>query len=498
MENITKVFTGTVALDEVSIKLYRGEILAIVGENGAGKSTLMRILSGSYDCTEFTGTIISDDLELRFQSIYDAQIAGIVMIPQELCVELDLTVAENIMLGQLPVTKSGMVDWKKTKRIASEALENLKADIDINSTVRNLSPSMQQIVCIARAIVRKPHILILDEPTSVLTDNETENLMRILRSLKKEGISCIFISHRLDEIFQLCDRLIVLRDGKYISTHTRSEGYDSDRIVEDIIGRKLSVMYPSVQKELGNEIFRIDNYRVPHPYAYGKSILEDVSLSLRKGEILGLAGLVGSGRSELVNAIFGVTQKTKGKTYIYGKKTNIKDPWDAKRLGIGLLTENRSKNGFISTMTVKNNISVTILDKLRKLLMIDFNKEHQITSDISGSLRIKTPGMETLITHLSGGNQQKVILAKWLITDSSIIFMDEPTRGIDIGAKADIYRIITDLAKKGKSIILISSELQELLALCDRIIVLANGRVRAELARNEATEAQILRMASNV
>lgn len=497
MKNITKRFTGTIALNDVSIELYSNEILAVMGENGAGKSTLMKVLSGSYPCDEYEGKIICNDKECRFSSTSDSEHAGIAMIYQELNLELDLTVAENIMLGRFPHNSFGLIDWKNTRGKAKAVLERLKADIDVNVTVRSLSPSMQQLVSIARALVRNPKILILDEPTSVLTENETRNLMEILRSLKGQGLSCIYISHKLDEVFELCDRLVVLRDSRYVSTYLKSEGYQSSKIIEDMIGRKLDVMYPDIQKAIGEEVLRVENFKVPHPFAYGKNIIENVGFSLRKGEILGLAGLVGSGRSELINAVFGVIPKAHGRVFVEGKEIRIRNTWDAKGHGIGLLTEDRKKNGFVYSMSIKHNMTLTILHSIVKWLMLDFKKEKLVAGRYFDALSVKAPDMDTLITSLSGGNQQKVILAKWLMTDLKIIFMDEPTRGIDVGTKSEIYKLVAELAKKGISIVMISSELPELLAMCDRIVVLGKGKVQAELTKEEATEVKVLQLASN-
>lgn len=498
VENVTKRFTGVTALKSVSLNLYEDEILAIMGENGAGKSTLMKILSGLYPSSEMEGTILLKGEEVSFQSPHDAERQGIAMIYQELNLELDLTVAENICLGILPLKRFGLIDWKETRRIAKEALDKLHVDIDLSLTVRNLSPSLQQLVSIARALVRNPSILILDEPTSVLTTRETDQLMGIVRDLKKQGISCIYISHKIDEVFKLCDRLVILRDGHYISEHLQQEGYDSAQIIHDMIGRSLDVMYPTLTHTVGKEVFRVENLTVPHPFAPGKNIIEDVSFSLNKGEILGLTGLVGSGRSETLNAIFGIIPHSRGAIYLNGEKIEIKAPKDAKRFGIGLLTEDRKRNGIIACLNITHNMTLTILRSLHRGLFIDRKEEHQRASAYFKKLQIKAPSMKTLVANLSGGNQQKVILSKWLMTDLKILFLDEPTRGIDVGTKAEIYRIIGDLAASGVSIVMISSELPEILAMCDRFIVLGKGVVQAEMDREEASEVAILRASSSL
>lgn len=498
VEHIVKRFLGTVALKDVSMKLYENEILAVMGENGAGKSTLMKILSGLYPCNEYEGKIYLSGQECKFFSPVDSENMGIAMIYQELNLELDLTVAENILLGRMPRTKNKLIDWNQTKKIAKEALYKLHADIDVTVTARSLSPSMQQLVCIARALVRNPKILILDEPTSVLTETETRKLMEILKGLRNEGLSCLYISHKLDEVFELCDRMVILRDGMYINEHKKAEGYDSTVIIEEMIGRKLDVMYPDRgNRKIGKERLRIENFCVPHTFAYGKNIIEDVSFSVKEGEILGLAGLVGSGRSELINALFGVIPKAKGKIYLNGQEIKIKSPRDAKKYGIGLLTEDRKKNGFISMMSVCHNMTLTVLKEIRNHILLNDKKERQKAEEYFERLRVKAPDMDTLISNLSGGNQQKVILAKWLMTDLKILLLDEPTRGIDVGTKAEIYKLIYQLADKGISIVMISSELPELAAICDRFVVLSKGKVCCTMDREEANEVSLLKAASN-
>lgn len=497
VKEITKRFLGTVALKNVSLSLYEQEILAIMGENGAGKSTLMKILSGLYPDTDFEGSLYLHGSEVKFASPQESEEHGIAMIYQELNLELDLTVAENICLGRLPKNRFGLIDWKKTKDIARQVLVRLHVQMDLDEIARNLSPSLQQLVCIARALVREPSILILDEPTSVLTAGETDNLLQIIRGLKAQGIACIYISHKLDEVYQLCDRLIIFRDGYYVSEYRKEQGYDSNVIIRDMIGRSLDVMYPSSSREIGEEVFRVEGLKVPHQSAYGKHVIEDLSFSLRKGEILGLTGLVGSGRSETLNAIFGSIPRSSGKIFINGKQVRISCPGDAKRNGIGLLTEDRKKNGIIASLSVRHNMTITIIDQLRKLLFIDQAKETRIAQTFFEKLRIRAPGLDTLITNLSGGNQQKVILSKWLMTKLKILFLDEPTRGIDVGAKSEIYSIIQKLTEEGVSVVMISSELPELLALCDRFVVLGKGIQQAMYSKDEASEVKILRASSN-
>jgi ABC-type sugar transport system ATPase subunit len=504
IQHVTKKFMGTVALRDVSMRLYHHEILGILGENGAGKSTLMKILSGVYPVNEYEGVISIDSgadamTPCQFANPIDSQEAGISMIYQELNLELDLTVAENIMLGRPPKTKLGLIDWKTMAEIGQKQLTRLNSSIDVKAKVRALPPSMQQIVSIARALVSSPKILILDEPTSMLTEKETENLMGILRRLRdEEGISCLYISHKLDEVFELCDRITVLRDGKNRSTWEQKDGYDGQKIVEDVIGREIGAMYPNMQHEIGEEVFRVEHFKVPHPFAYGHSIIHDVSFNLHKGEILGLAGLVGAGRSELLGAVFGSIPKRAGRVFIKGSEAFIKEPIDAKKYGLGMLTEDRKKNGYIPRMSICENITITILQKLLGGLLIDHKKEVAVAKDYFAKLAIKAPSINTIIMQLSGGNQQKVILAKWLAAQPDILFLDEPTRGIDVGTKQEIYKLILQLAKEGISIVMISSELAELVAVCDRFVVLSKGVVQAEMQRGEADEVSIMRAASNV
>lgn len=497
VQNIIKRFLGTVALKDVSMELHKNEILAVMGENGAGKSTLMKILSGAYSCTEYEGTITVTGKDCRFHAPSDSEKMGIAMIYQELNLELDLSVAENIMLGRLIKTKLGFIDWAKVRKTAHEALERIHADIDVQATVRSLSPSMQQLVCIARALVRNPKILILDEPTSVLTENETKKLMKVLRELKANGLSCIYISHKLDEVFEISDRMIILRDGTYISEYHKKEGYNSTSVIEDMIGRRIDVIYPTMERAIGEEVLRLENFTVPHPFAYGKNIIEDASFTLHRGEILGLVGLVGSGRSELLNALFGIIPKTAGNFFLEGKQVYIKNPQDAKKYGIGLLTEDRKKNGFIGCMSIAHNMTITVLKQITGKILINKKSEKAKVDEYFTTLRVKAPSVDDLISTLSGGNQQKVIIAKWLMTDLKILLLDEPTRGIDVGTKAEIYKLILELASKGISIIMISSEVPEVIAMCDRFVVLGKGIVQTIMSKEDANEVSLLKAASN-
>lgn len=494
MQNITKRFPGVLALKDVSLDLYANEIVSIVGENGAGKSTLMKILSGSYPFGSYEGTIEICGKASELHSAHDAEKSGIAMIYQELNVELDLSVAENIILGRWPRKSSGLIDWKKANKMAQGALDLLNAELDVKAQMRNLNASMQQLVCIARALVQNPSILILDEPTSALTQGETENLMRILRQLKQNGLSCIYISHKLDEVFDLSDRVIAMRDGCVVSEYAR-EAIEPTQIIEDMIGRKVDHFYPKSTKHIGEEVLRVENIAVRHPYAYNKNIIEDVSFSVHKGEILGLAGLVGSGRSELLRAIYGALPRVNGKVFIEGKPCNITQPSEAIKNGMCFLSEDRKHDGFISTMSIRQNMTISILKKISKKSFIRKRVENTLTQHYFDFLAIKAPHADTNILALSGGNQQKVILSKALLTDMKVLFLDEPTRGVDIGAKAEIYKIINELTSKGLSVVMISSELPELVSVCDRFIVLGKGTVCAEYSKEDVSESALLHAA---
>ncbi len=497
-QGIVKHFAGVTALNDVSIQLLQGEILSICGENGAGKSTLMKILAGDHPHGTYEGEITIGGQRQRFVNTAAAEKAGIAMIYQEISVELDLSIAENIMLGILPLTRTGLIDWKQARRTATEALARLKLTLDVNMLARNLSASVQQLVCIARALVRDPKILILDEPTAALTESDTENLMQVIHQLKADGISCIYISHKLDEVFRISDRLITMRDGKVVATYTR-DAIQADRVIEDMIGRKLEAMYPDMGgRKLQGEVLRIEHFKVQHPSSAVKNIIEDVSFSLRRGEVLGLAGLVGSGRSELLRAVFGALPRLGGSVFVEEQPVHITSPASAIRHGLGLLTEERKKDGIISTMNIGENMTLSIFGKISRHGLFDRRLEAAAVGRYFKSLSIKAPSHRTAVTSLSGGNQQKVVLAKSLMTDMKVLFLDEPTRGIDVGAKSEIYKIIKELADKGLSIVMISSEYPELLAMCDRFVVIGNGRIVGELPKAEATETKLIKLASMV
>ncbi|MGI6778577.1 MAG: sugar ABC transporter ATP-binding protein [Acetivibrionales bacterium] len=496
MEGICKSFYNNEVLKDINLTLNEGEILSILGENGAGKSTLMKILSGVHPAQTYKGSIKIKGENKIFKSPYDAQMAGIAMIYQEINVELDLTVAENIMIGRLIKNRFGLVDWKEVQRQAKQILKTLGLEIDVNTIMRNLSASMQQLVCIARALVIKPYLLILDEPTAALTETETEFLMDTLKKLKSKGISCIYISHKLNEVLKISDRIVVLRDGSLISSYTK-ENFNNEKIIEDIIGRKLEVMYPKVNKKIGEVALKVEHITVPHPYSSKLNIIKDVSMEVRKGEILGLAGLVGSGRSELLKAIYGLIPRKAGTIFVEGREVNISSPIEAQKLGLSILTEDRKRDGYVGCLNVRMNMTLCILNELKKGLFIDHRREDDLVNQYYNGLNIKASSPEANILSLSGGNQQKVLIGKALMGKPKILFLDEPTRGVDVGAKSEIYKIINELAANGMSIIVISSELPELISICDRFLVLSGGRINGILSKEEVSEAKILGLATS-
>jgi ABC-type sugar transport system ATPase subunit len=495
MRNITKKFPGVVALKDVSFYVKKGEILALVGENGAGKSTLMKILSGSYSHDSYEGSILINGKKMQFANPKQSEDAGIAMIYQEISLHLDLSVAENVFLGKWSKNAAGIVNWRKMRKDARRYIDMVKLEAGPEEILRNLSTSELQLVSIAKALAKEPQILVLDEPTSALTANEADTLFDILKKLKKSGLTSILISHKLDEVFANADRITVLRDGEVISTSDKEEAA-RDKIVSDMVGRKITGYYPKEAVKIGKSVMRVENFTIPHPYNASKNIVENVSFDLFQSEILGIAGLVGSGRSELVNAIFGSMRRKAGIIYIDGKITEIKRPEDAIKNGIALVTEDRKKNGLIEILSIMHNITIATLRLISRLRVINFKKEKDQAKIYYDKLSIKAPGLDTLVQTLSGGNQQKVVLSKWLLTAPHILLMDEPTRGIDVGAKHEIYKIMTDLVKKGISIIMISSEWPELFAMSDRLLVLAKGRIKGEFKAGECSYEQVMQLAT--
>ncbi len=494
MKGVTKSFGATKALKSVSIDLKENEILAICGENGAGKSTLMKILSGSYASGSYDGEIIIGGKTCVFKTPADASAAGIEMIYQEISVHLDLSVAENIFLGRVPVS-AGIVQWNKMKKEAQAYADMVGLKVPVTTHLRDLSVSQCQMVSIARALSRNPKILVLDEPTSPLTDAEVEELFRILVKLRENGISCIYISHKIKEIKRLADRVCILRDGERIWIKDASN-LSTEEIVESMVNRKIGNLYPKETVEIGEEMFSVKNLKVKHPYNRKKYIVDGVDISARRGEILGLVGLVGSGRSEIVNTIFGAIEGTYDEMQIGGEIVKISNPQDAIKKGLALLGEDRKVNGFVPSLNLASNITLSRLDKIIHRGVINRELERKIGQSYMEQLSIKANSTHDMVTSLSGGNQQKVVLAKCLMVEPKVLLLDEPTRGIDVGAKVQIYEIMTQLVRQGMTIIMISSELTELVGMCDRYLLLAEGKIRAELNREQADEEAFLRICS--
>lgn len=494
MKHITKRFPGVLALDDVTFNVYKGEILALCGENGAGKSTLMKILSGSYPESSYEGEIFVDGVKCHFEVPAESEQAGIGMIYQEISMHLDMTVAENIFIGRWPM-KGKQVDWNKMNSEAKKYLQLVGLSIEPNGILRYLGASQQQLVSIARALSKNPKILVLDEPTSPLTQRESDLLFKILHSLKEKGIACILITHKMDEVFQNADRVTVLRDGKSINSYPLEETSEK-QIITDMVGREITNFYPKEKVAIGETILEVKDFSVPHPSIFGKRIIDNVSFELHAGEILGIAGLVGAGRSELVNAIYGKDPKLSGEVYVKGEKLKIKSPADAIKGGIALLTEDRKKDGIVAGMTIRENITLPFLKRISQAGVINRKREQEIAEKYFKELEIKAVNVEMLLQQLSGGNQQKAVLGRWIARNPQILILDEPTRGIDIGAKYEIYKIIVELARQGKGIIMISSELPELLSMADRIMVIADQKIRGIVDAENVTQEKIMELSA--
>ncbi len=484
LKNITKEFPGVKALDDVTINIERGTIHGLVGENGAGKSTLIKILAGIYQPNK--GEIILDGKPCRFNSPIEARRAGISVVHQEIKLAEPLSVAENMFLGNGQL-KNGLVDWKGMRRRAREIVEDLGMDIDINAQVSSLTVAKKQIVEIMHAINNNSRILIMDEPSAVLTDRELEVMFRIVKQLRDEGITIIYISHRLDEIFGLCSNVSVLRDGCHIDTIPVAS-VDRQGLINMMVGREMGQEYPKEVGNVGGTILEVKNL--------SRGILQDISFEVKSGEVFGMSGLVGAGRTELARAILGIDKPESGEVYVRGKKVHYRTFADAIRDGLGLIPEDRKLQGLVQIMSVKRNTTLVNMKRVLRAGVISSSLEEKLSKEYADKLHVVTPSMETEVQYLSGGNQQKVVIAKWLFQNSEILFLDEPTRGIDVGAKAEIYRLINRMAKEGKTIIMISSEMPELLGMCDRIMVMHEGHKMGELNAAEATQEKIMALCS--
>ena len=484
LKNITKEFPGVKALDDVTINIERGTIHGLVGENGAGKSTLIKVLAGIYQPNK--GEIILDGKPCRFNSPIEARRAGISVVHQEIKLAEPLSVAENMFLGNVQL-KNGLVDWKGMRRRAREIVEDLGMDIDINAQVSSLTVAKKQIVEIMHAINNNSRILIMDEPSAVLTDRELEVMFRIVKQLRDKGITIIYISHRLDEIFGLCSNVSVLRDGRHIDTIPVAS-IDRQGMINMMVGREMGQEYPKEVGNVGGTILEVKNL--------SRGILQDISFEVKSGEVFGISGLVGAGRTELARAILGIDKPESGEVYVRGKKVHYRTFADAIRDGLGLIPEDRKLQGLVQIMSVKRNTTLVNMKRVLRAGVISSSLEEKLSKEYADKLHVVTPSMETEVQYLSGGNQQKVVIAKWLFQNSEILFLDEPTRGIDVGAKVEIYRLINRMAKEGKTIIMISSEMPELLGLCDRIMVMHEGHKMGELNAAEATQEKIMALCS--
>jgi ABC-type sugar transport system ATPase subunit len=493
MRAITKVFPGVKALDGVTFDLNQGEIHALVGENGAGKSTLIKILAGVYPHPEYGGRIVLEGSERRFASVRESEQAGIAVIYQEMSLVKEMSVAENIFLGRAP-QRLGIINWEELFSRAQKLLDELHLQIDPRTPVRNLGIGQQQLVEIAKALSHDARILVLDEPTAALTDAEVETLFAILTGLRTRGVA--MISHKLDEVFRISDRITVLRDGKTIETNATSD-LNERRVIAQMVGREVDHIFPDANHERGQTIFEARHVTVEDPAVPGKLLVDDVGFAVRKGEVLGIAGLMGSGRTELLMAIFGAHAGRKSAAvFMEGQQIQVKSPADAIKHGVAFVTEDRKRYGLILDQAILRNMTLAGLRKLSGRFVTDENVEAAAGERAANDLRIKAPSVFTIAGTLSGGNQQKVVLAKWLLTNPRVLFLDEPTRGIDVGAKQEIYAQINRLAESGLAIVLISSELPEVLGLSDRVIVLHEGRVTGEFTRAEATPEAVMSCAT--
>ncbi len=495
MVGITKTFPGVRALDGVSFDLHAGELHALVGENGAGKSTLMKVLGGVYPHGSYGGEIRLGGEVRRFAGVRDAENAGIAVIYQELSLIKELSIGENIFLGRAP-RRVGVIRWEELYSRAQKLLDDLHLPLDPRTPVGQLGIGQQQLVEIAKSLSQEARILVLDEPTAALTDAEVETLFHIINQLKRGGVGMIYISHKLDEVFRMSDRITVLRDGRTVGTDATS-ALDEARVISKMVGREVGDIFPQADHERGNVVFEVRNMTVEDPNIKGKLLVNNVSFAVRRGEVLGVAGLMGAGRSDLLMGIFGAhAGRVTGEVSINGEQVRITRPSDAIKRGIAFVTEDRKRFGLILDQTILNNMTLAGLTKLSGRFVTDTDAEAAAGERAMKDLRVKANSVFTVVGTLSGGNQQKVVLAKWLLTEPRVLFLDEPTRGIDVGAKQEIYAQINALAKEGLAIVLVSSELPEVLGLSDRVIVLHEGHVTGEFKRNEATPEAVMACAT--
>ena len=493
LKGICKSFPGVKALDNVQLSVRPGTVHALMGENGAGKSTLMKCLFGIYKMD--AGEIYLDGEKIDIKDPDDAMSKGIAMVHQELQPVLARSVGENLFLGRFPTKNYGplkVIDHKKMYEDTKMWLDEVGMDFDPKAQLGSLSIGQMQSVEIAKAVSHQAKVVIFDEPTSSLSDKEVDALFRIMNDLRSKGVAMIYISHKMDEIKRIADDITVMRDGGYVGTWPAAE-MTTEQIIAKMVGRELTNVYPEKDNEIGEVVLEVKDLCSIHPKSF-----QHVSFKLRKGEILGFGGLVGAQRTELMEGIFGIRGVAAGEVYMHGKKVNIKHPIDAMNAGIGLITEDRRGNGIFGCLSIKDNVGVSVYNKYLKAgFVLDHTKINTVVDDSIKKLRIKTPSMKEHIANLSGGNQQKVIVSRWLANDPDVLIMDEPTRGIDVGAKHEIYEIMNDLAKQGKAIIMISSEMAELLGMSDRVCVMCNGRLTGEITeKEEMSQANVMQFAT--
>ncbi|GIE30800.1 xylose ABC transporter ATP-binding protein [Actinoplanes italicus] len=496
MRGITKTFPGVKALSDVTLSVARGEVHAICGENGAGKSTLMKVLSGVYGHGTYEGDIVFEGETCKFKTTRDSEERGIVIIHQELALSPYLSIAENIFLGN-ERAKGGVINWAQTNRQAADLLKRIGLDEQPDTKIMDLGVGKQQLVEIAKALSKKVKLLILDEPTAALNDEDSAHLLELLRSLKAEGITSIIISHKLNEIAAIADSTTIIRDGQSIETLDMhgAEPVSEDRIIRSMVGRDLENRYPDHVSTVGEEILRIENWTVRHPNDPSRIVVDDASLNVRAGEIVGIAGLMGAGRTELAMSVFGHSYGSgiTGKLFLHGEEVSIRNVSAAIEHGIAYATEDRKHYGLNLIEDIKRNTTAARLGKIARAGVVNSAKEITISEQFRKDMRTKTPSVDVQVGKLSGGNQQKVVLSRWLFAEPEVLILDEPTRGIDVGAKYEIYEIINKLADSGKAVIVISSELPELLGICDRIYAMSQGRITGQLPRAEASQESLMR-----
>jgi inositol transport system ATP-binding protein len=487
IRNARKEFPGVVALDDVSLRLKRGTVHALMGENGAGKSTLMKIIAGIY--VPDSGTVTLRGIDIRLKSPLDALENGIAMIHQELNLMPYMTVAENIWIRREPLNRFGFVDHAKLNRQTEELFRRLNIDIDPDVLVSTLTVAARQMVEIAKAVSYESDVLIMDEPTSALTETEVAHLFAIIRDLRSQGIGIIYITHKMNELYEIADEFSVFRDGRYIGTHASSD-VTRDEIIRMMVGREITQMFPKEEVPIGEVVLSVKDLTLD-------GVFSDISFDVRAGEILGIAGLVGSGRSNVAETLFGVTPASSGTISINGKHVDIASPSVAIQNGMAFITEDRKETGCLLSLDVQENMQLAVLhDQFTRFGFVTQNRLSAICEEMSQKLRVKTPSLDERVENLSGGNQQKVLIGRWLLTNPKILILDEPTRGIDVGAKAEIHKLVTQLARQGVAVIMISSELPEVLGMSDRIMVMHHGRVTGILDRAEADQVKIMDLAA--